>query len=149
MADQAINRRIGELIEETVREFGPRQAETKIDTIYARAREEFPVGWDASLWDEIIVAVARRVGVYMSVNTTPEAVAEARDGRRPMPHWKMLAVMVKGDPSGESVSEVRRLYKLAKGADATSQSWTGRGRPPSGYKGDTKAGGRGRSHRPE
>src|SRR5262245_57763862 len=99
MANHTVKRRMDELIEEMVSEFGQRGAETKIDTIYERLREEFRLGGDSALWDEILVAVARRVGVYMTVQATPEAVAHARDTRTPMPRWKMLAVMVKGDPS--------------------------------------------------
>jgi hypothetical protein len=136
--NKAVKRRMDELIEETLGEFGPRGAETKIDTIFVRLRDEFRLGGGTAVWDEVLVAVAHRVGVYMTVPATPEAVARARDTRRPMPRWKMLAVMVKGDPSAAAVSEVRDLYERARCAGAATRSWTGRGRPPSGYGGPTK-----------
>ena len=134
VTDTTIDQRIEELVEEMIREFGQQRAETKADTIYARVRTEFRLAPDTTLWDDILVAVARRLGVHMTVPATPEAVAETRDNHEPKPRWEMLAVMVYGDPSESSVLDVRRLYEVAKGEGAATESWTGRGRPPSGYR---------------
>jgi hypothetical protein len=138
VSNSAIDERISELVEETVREFGLPRAETKTDTIYARIRAEFRLAPDNNLWDDILVTVARRAGVYMTVRRTPEAVADARDSHAPQPRWEMLAVMVHGHPREDAVLDVRRLYEIAKGEGAAAESWTGRGRPPSRYRGTTK-----------
>lgn len=85
--------------------------------------------------DIVVEEKAKIDGTYMTVPATPAAVAEARDSRDPRPRWKMLAAMVYGDAGSSAVRKVRELYEREKGPGSASASWTGRGAPPSGFRG--------------
>jgi len=77
------------------------------------------VYWLAALEEE-----ARLENELAAYPATPRSVAMLRDDRQL--RWKRIAARVFGDC--RRVPEVRILYDEAQGPDASSRSYTGRGR---------------------
>jgi uncharacterized protein with ParB-like and HNH nuclease domain/alkylated DNA nucleotide flippase Atl1 len=88
------------------------------DQIYKAMGERRAV-WVAAIEEE--ARLEGELGVYAP---TAESVVQLREERGL--RWERIAARVFGD--GRRVSEVRHLYDEARGVDASSQSYTGRGR---------------------
>jgi hypothetical protein len=125
MPKDAIERRMDELIEQELEKYGPLKVTTKMDTVDAALRREFRLGEDRVRWCEVVVRIAKRVGIWKTILAEPKAVSAARKRRPYPPRWEMLSAMVYGD--AESWENVRALYERENGPGSASKSWTGRG----------------------
>jgi hypothetical protein len=129
---ERVDRRADELIEEQLKLVGEEQLLRKMDTVYETLLREFRLPRSTILWDDVLIKIARRVGVLGTVAATPEAVFAASE-RPPKPRWAMLAAMVYGEDFRRGIDRVRELYTLGSGRNA-NERWTGRGTHPSGYR---------------
>jgi hypothetical protein len=80
------------------------------------------------------IAVEERAkiqGTFNSAEPTPENVVRLRE-EPPKHRWEDIAAFVYGD--SRRSSDVQALYDEIRGEGAAHAHWTGRGRPPSGYR---------------